>query len=213
MWLCLQHCPYTIGVFELNKAEASRLICSFVLHDDTIYYFPILWEVVSQCLWEEKITKQKHWATAIFLMKRRKCSHCLNTRWLLYAEGHHKNICDTPTWTKTWEKKLFFCGLYWQHQKVLRNLYCYGRISGIVLSMRKHNVTVSDTLKLLKSKWSIDPLSSCIALNIQPTNVRPAHAHGGRTSKACKFEQMRSHIGEHYRNCFFSLLRSPEASP
>lgn len=42
MWLCLQHCPYTIRVFELNKAEASRLICSFVLHDDTIYYFPIL---------------------------------------------------------------------------------------------------------------------------------------------------------------------------
>lgn len=54
MWLCLQHGPYTIGVFEFDKAEASWLICSFVLHDDTIYYFPILWEIVSQCLWEKK---------------------------------------------------------------------------------------------------------------------------------------------------------------
>lgn len=40
--LCLQHRPYTIGIFEFDKAEASRLVCSFVLHDDTIYYFPIL---------------------------------------------------------------------------------------------------------------------------------------------------------------------------
>lgn len=54
MRLCLQYRPYTIGVFEFDKAEASRLICSFVLHDDTIYHFPILWEVVSQCLWENK---------------------------------------------------------------------------------------------------------------------------------------------------------------
>lgn len=54
VWLCLQYCPYTIGVFEFDKAEASWLICSLVLHDDTIYDLPILWEVVSQCLWENK---------------------------------------------------------------------------------------------------------------------------------------------------------------
>lgn len=54
MRLCLQHCPYTIGVFEFDKAKASRLICSFVFHDDTVDYFPILWEVVSKCLWEKK---------------------------------------------------------------------------------------------------------------------------------------------------------------
>lgn len=53
MRLCLQNGPYTIGVFEFDKAEAPRLICSFVLHDDTIYYFPILWEVVSKRFWEK----------------------------------------------------------------------------------------------------------------------------------------------------------------
>lgn len=59
VWLCLQYCPYTIGVFEFDKAEASWLICSLVLHDDTIYDLPILWEVVSQCLWEKKIYIQE----------------------------------------------------------------------------------------------------------------------------------------------------------
>lgn len=59
MRLCLQHRPYTIGVFEFNKAEASRLIRSFVLHDDTIDYFPILRKVVSKCLWEKK--ERKKW--------------------------------------------------------------------------------------------------------------------------------------------------------
>ena len=47
----LQHCPYTVGVFEFDKSKPSRLICWFVLHDDTIYHLPVLWEVVPQRFW------------------------------------------------------------------------------------------------------------------------------------------------------------------
>lgn len=44
----LQYSPDTVGVFEFDKTKAPRLICGFVLHDDTINYFPILREIVSQ---------------------------------------------------------------------------------------------------------------------------------------------------------------------
>lgn len=48
MGLGLQYSPDTVGVFEFDKTKAPRLICGFVLHDDTINYFPILREIVSQ---------------------------------------------------------------------------------------------------------------------------------------------------------------------
>lgn len=50
----------------------------------------------------------------------------------------------------------------------------------------------SHILILLKTKQSYDPLSCYAALNVHPTTVTPAHAH---RSKACKFEQMRTHFG------------------
>lgn len=57
VWSAGQHCPHTIGVFKLDKPEASRLVGGFIFHDDTIHNLAILGKVAAQSLCSEAGTK------------------------------------------------------------------------------------------------------------------------------------------------------------